>query len=112
MIAQVLNVLVGVWLFFSAFAWPHTHAQMTNAVLGAIACGILAVLGFFFGPARYLGAALGVWVFLSAFLLPTQSRVTLWNDSLIGIAMFVTFLSGRPIEERELRLRRERAAPR
>lgn len=35
--ARLVNAALGVWLFISAFAWPHTMAQQTNAwILGVL----------------------------------------------------------------------------
>jgi hypothetical protein len=92
MLARILNALLGVWLLFSAFAWPHTLAQQANAALCGIACVVFAVAGLFLEPARYLSAALGAWVFVSAFLFPTLNALTLWNNAVIGIAIFATAL--------------------
>ena len=37
--ARTLNIALGVWLFISAFLWPHTSAQFTNTWI----CGALTV---------------------------------------------------------------------
>ena len=42
---------------------------------------------------RSIPAALGVWLFISAFVLPGSSHGTLWNNALVGLAIFVVSLT-------------------
>ena len=104
MTPRIVNALVGVWLFVSAFAWPHTHGQAVNTV----ACGLLAVvfalISLFVEPARYLNMALGVWLFLSTFFLPSLRQATLWNNAIMAVVLFVAALLSPGPDD----LRRER----
>jgi len=101
MTARILGVLLGLWLVVSVFLWPHTSAQGANAVLCGIACMALTTVGLYFEPARYICAGLGAWIFLSTFLLASSSRATVWNNAVVGIAVFVTALvAGGPDEIR------------
>jgi hypothetical protein len=87
---SVIKILLGVWLFISAFLWPHSTAQFNNAwMLGVIVvvAGILSMRGL--GWASYVNAAAGAWLFLSSFFLPTLRAGTFWNHLLVGIALFV-----------------------
>ena len=35
--ARIVNLVLGIWLFISAFVWPHSTAQMTNTwILGVL----------------------------------------------------------------------------
>src|SRR5690242_18444501 len=38
--ARGFTLLLGVWLFISAFIWQHTEAQMTNTWI----CGVITVI--------------------------------------------------------------------
>src|SRR5690349_1717021 len=49
-----LNVLLGVWLFISAFLWPHSQAQFTNTWLMGVLAVIFALLASRLNEARYL----------------------------------------------------------
>jgi hypothetical protein len=94
MSARVLNAVVGLWLFFSAFLWLHTPAQRWNAW----AVGILAVTDALAGISgdkrgRYLNAALGAWLLLCALFLPHLSAATFWNEILVGFAMVIIALA-------------------
>ncbi len=91
-IARVISILLGVWLFISAFIWPHTTELMYDSWI----CGALAVI---FGAvamripqARYLNTLLAVWVFITAFAFPSISVGTIWNNVLVSVALFISSL--------------------
>ncbi len=93
MAARTLNVLLGIWLFISAFVWPHTTAQMTNTWILGVICVVIALIAMRFDQVRYLNTALAVWLFISAFALSTQSRGTVWNNALVAVAIFIVSLA-------------------
>ena len=89
---RIINIVLGVWLFISAFAWPHTHAQMNNAWgLGVLAV-VFALVAMAIPWVRYLNTLLAIWLFISAWALPTQNSGTLWNNVLVAIAIFIVSL--------------------
>jgi len=87
--ARVVNIVLGIWLFISAFLWPHSYAQMNNTWI----CGVLAVafalIAMRVPEARYLNTILAVWLFVSAWALPRISTATPWNNAIVAIAMFL-----------------------
>ena len=90
--ARVVNLVLGVWLFVSAFAWTHGKAQMTNTwILGVLAV-IFALIATRVPKASYLNTALAVWLFISAFALPRMHQGTAWNNVLVAIVMFFVSL--------------------
>jgi hypothetical protein len=98
--ARIVNIVLGIWLFVSAFVWRHSYAQMTNTWIVGVLCVALGVLATRIAEARYLIAALAVWLFVSVWALPTISAATQWNNALVALAMFVVSLApaylGRP----------------
>jgi hypothetical protein len=90
---SVLNVVLGGWLFISAFIWTHTTAQMTNtSVVGGL-CAVLSALAMGgHSRARYLTMPLAIWLFLSSWAIPTVDQRTEWNNVLVAIAIFVVSL--------------------
>lgn len=90
--ARILNVLLGVWLFISAFVWQHSDAQFTNTWILGVLCVAFAIIAMRVPQVRYLNTALAVWLFISAFALPRISQATLWNNLLVAIAIFVVSL--------------------
>jgi len=92
MAARTLNVLVGIWLFISAFVWPHSAAQMTNTWILGVLCVVLALIAMRFEQVRYVNSLLGIWLFISAFALPGATPGTTWNNALVAIAIFIISL--------------------
>jgi hypothetical protein len=90
--ARVLNVLLGIWLFISAFAWPHAGAERTNTWLMGVLTVIFALVSMAQPSARYLNTVLSIWLFISAWALPTLSVGTIWNNVLVAIAIFIVSL--------------------
>ena len=90
---RVVNIVLGIWLFISAFLWPHSYAQMTNTWI----CGVLAVafamIAVRVPEARYLNTLLGVWLFVSVWALPTINAATPWNNALVAVAIFLVSLA-------------------
>lgn len=87
--ARYANIILGIWLFISAFVWAHGSAQMTNTWI----CGILAV-GFALltlaSPGfRFANMLLGIWLFISAFALPRVSSGTVVNNAIVGALLFL-----------------------
>ena len=91
-IARGLNILLGVWLFISAFLWMHAPAQRTNSWIVAVLAVIFAAVALSMPPARWLNTALSIWLFISCWALPHQNVGTQWNNALVAIAMFVISL--------------------
>ena len=88
-----INVVLGVWLFISAFIWRDSHAQATNTWICGVLCVVFAIVGMGVPWARYLNTALAVWLFVSAWALPTERLTTLWNNVICAIALFVVSLA-------------------
>jgi hypothetical protein len=105
MSARILNVLIGTWLFLSAFAWPHSPTQK----VAALACGVLTMLSalasIFYPRVRYLTAVLAVVLFVSSLSTAARYDVTFWHNAVVAIGIFVVALfdRGTPRERRRLR---------
>lgn len=94
MTPTVITVLLGVWMFISAFLWPHSAAQFNNAwIVGVLVVtfGLVAMRGKLWG--HYANVALGAWLLLSSFFLPTRAAATFWNHVLVGVVVFVLALA-------------------
>ncbi len=91
--ARIVNVVLGIWLFISAFIWPHSYAQMTNTWIVGELCVAFAVIAMRVAEVRYLNTILAVWLFISVWALPRLNVGTAWNNALVAIAMFFVSLS-------------------
>ncbi len=97
---RIINVILGVWLFISAFVWPHTQAQMTNTWILGVLCVIFALVAMAVPWVRFLNTLLAIWLFISAWALPSTSAGTVWNNVLVAIAIFIVSLVPSGPEER------------
>jgi hypothetical protein len=91
-VARVVNVIVGIWLFISAFVLPHTYAQFTNTWILGILTVVFALVAVRFAPVRYLNTLLAIWLFISAFALSGNFYGTVWNNAIVAIVIFVISL--------------------
>ena len=90
--ARYLNVILGIWLFISAFIWRHTPEQFNNSLVVGALCVLISLVALAVPQVRYLNTLLAIWLFISAFALPRVSSGTVWNDVLVAIAIFVVSL--------------------
>ncbi len=96
--ARTLNLILGAWLFASAFLWTHTSADRVNDWTVGLAFVIFAVIAMTSPAARWVNTILAAWLFVSAFALPHVHQGTRWNE--VIVALFVFFISIVPTEIR------------
>ncbi len=98
--ARGINIVLGAWLFISAFVWPHSAAARTNTWI----CGLLAVafaVWALWAPAtRWLTTALAIWLFISTLSIFHVSEATLWNNVIVAILLFIFSLVPSALERR------------
>ena len=92
--ARYVNIALGVWLFISAFIWPHTHAQFTNTWLMGVITVVVGFISLGSPPFRFVNTIVGIWLVISGFSFPSVTAGTRWNNVLVGIAIFVVSLVG------------------
>ncbi len=92
--ARWVNAGVAVWLFISAFIWPHTPSQYTNTWLMGIVIFAVALIAVGATGFRFLNTAAGAWIVISAFVLPTISAATRWNNFIVGVVVVILSLVG------------------
>ena len=100
MTARIFNTLLGTWLFWSAFAWPHTPAQgMIALVCGALTV-LTALVAIYYPKVRYLTALVAVALFVasvSTITSPSSLSMgwTFWHNAVAAIAIFIAALFDR-----------------
>jgi hypothetical protein len=85
---RAINAVLGLWLFFSTFWWPHTASQRnTGWTVGllAVTAALAGLAGQTWG--RYVNAALGGWLIVSAILLPRAHPATFWTEIVVGFGL-------------------------
>ncbi len=86
------SVVLGVWLFISAFVWPHVAAQQTNTWILGVLFVVFALIAMGSPQARYVNTVLSIWLFISVWALPHGNQGTMWNNALVAIAVFLLSL--------------------
>jgi hypothetical protein len=88
-----LNVVAGIWLFISAFAWPHASSAQTNTwMVGVLVC-VFAFVAMWRPAVRWANTALAAWLFLSTWLIPHLNVATVWNNLVLAMIVFVVSLT-------------------
>jgi hypothetical protein len=92
----VFTILLGMWLIFSAFAWPN-HQPLEACIIAAGAgFAIFGALSTKFAWARGAVVALTVLLFLALVLFKPANTFTFWNNALTALVIFVLSLVERP----------------
>lgn len=98
--ARYLNILLGLWLFISAFAWPHRAWQWENTWIMGVITILVGFIAVGVPAARFVNTLVGIWLVISALGAVAQSPATRWNNVLVGIAIFIVSLVGSGAELR------------
>lgn len=87
--ARLVNLALGIWLFISAFLWPHSAASRTNTWIVGLLAAAFSVWGMWMPVARFLNTALAVWLFFSTLAIFHLSSGTLWNNLIVALGLFI-----------------------
>ena len=86
MVRRVLDLSLGLWLFVSAFLWPHGAAQAIDAAaVGALLMALAVVRQPHQEQARHATTALAIWLFVANIVLPGTTLPTAWNHALVAV---------------------------
>lgn len=88
MAAPVLSVLLGLWLFVSAFALHRPPGQFVVTALLGIAAAVTAVVSIYARGARYVGLGIASLLFFTA-VLGGGSRAAVWHNVVIAAVMVI-----------------------
>jgi hypothetical protein len=92
----VFTILLGVWLIFSAFAWPNRPPLEGCIIAAGLGFAIFGALSTRFAWARSTVVALAVFLFLALVLSKPANAFTFWNNALTALVVFVISLVERP----------------
>ena len=91
-----VNLLIGLWLIVSAFAWPHTAGAQANTwILGAL-IAIASAWAVFMPGARFLNTIFAIWLFFATLVIYHASSATVWNNLIAAVVVFVLSLIPNP----------------
>ena len=92
---RIFSALIGMWLFLTAFMWPHNHAEAALTVACGALVFVLAIASFYLVAARYAILVLAAALFVGALALPGLSRATEWNNVITAAALLASSLLDR-----------------
>lgn len=93
--ARYANVILGIWLFISAFAWQHQSAARTNTWVVGLLIAVVGLIATRSPSARYANTALAVWLAISTLFVWPVVEATYWNNLIVAAAVFaVSLVSG------------------
>jgi hypothetical protein len=95
MTPRIFNVLLGMWLFFSGFAWRYSRATVGITVVCGLLTAVLAVSMLYFRFARYLNVLVAVVLLVSSVVMISPQSPLYWNNAVCALAIFVASLVGR-----------------
>ncbi len=90
--ARWVNIVLGAWLFISAFIWPHTASSMTNTWIIGLAIVAAAIIAMYVPWFRWVTTALSIWLFFSTFAFAHVTTGTMWNNAIVAIIVFLVSL--------------------
>ncbi len=86
--------MLGLWLFVSAFVWPHTTFHFwVSLVVGAMIV-FDTILALFDDAGRILNWLFAIYLVLTTLTVHSVSRASVWNGVIVGIAVFVVACIG------------------
>ena len=95
MTERIFNILMGLWLFVSAFAFPQGRGQLASTAICGALTALFAALTSYDRRSRYLTAAIGALVVLFAFAVHPLGSATFWHNGIVGISIAVAALADR-----------------
>jgi hypothetical protein len=90
--AHSVNLALGIWLFISAFIWPHVQPLKANTWILGIIISVVSVIAMRNNSVRGVNTVAAAWLFFSSLAMTHISRGTVWNNVLVAIAVFVLSL--------------------
>ena len=101
MTARIVNVLIGLWLFASAFILPQGRGQLASTAICGLLVTLTAVLTSYDHRFRYVTEALGLFVVVLAFAVHPLGSATFWHNGIMGISTIAAaFADQGPLAER------------
>ena len=90
--ARYANILLGLWLFLTAFAWRHAPAAWANTWIVGLLVVAVAIWGLTYPGLWRVNALLGLWLIVAALVFPHLLGASRANNIVVGF--LITTVSG------------------
>ena len=97
---RLATVTLGLWLFLSAYVWPHTPISQTNTWVLGLVIATIAAVGTPSPTVRAISTVPAIWLFFSAFWIADVTNATMWNNAIVAILVLI--LSLMPTRDRSI----------
>lgn len=91
-VPRLVNTLLGLWLFASAFLWPHTTPQLLAAAICGMLVAAIALSSGTFPGARWLNTVVAAALFAFTMSRGSAGDRTRLHDGLLAVAVFLVAL--------------------
>jgi hypothetical protein len=96
--ARYANVVLGLWLFCSAFLWSHNPSSRNNTWLVGLFVATSAIVAVASTGVRRLTSTLALWLLFTTVLVYPERPLTFWNN--LVVAFFIFGMSLLPLAGR------------
>lgn len=79
--------VLGIWLFLSAFSWPHETVHLVNHVVCAVITVVVTIVSVRLPVVRFINSFVGLWLVISALVFDSASIATPWNGVFVGVLL-------------------------
>ena len=101
MTTRIFSILMGVWLFASAFILPQGRGQMASTAICGLLAVLFAALTSYDRRSHYLTEAVGALIVVLAFAAHPLGSATFWHNGVMGISIAVAgWADAGPVAER------------
>jgi len=97
---RLATVTLGLWLFLSAYVWPHTAISRTNTWVLGLVIATIAAVGTPSPTVRAISTVPAIWLFFSAIWIVDVTNATMWHNAIV--AVLVLILSLMPTRDRSI----------
>lgn len=91
---RIFNLVLGAWLFLSAFAWQHTAHSRWIAVSIGLSIALVSAWAMFVRAVHWFNALLAIILLVST-VHHTHTALTAWNHAIVAIVVFALALVPR-----------------
>jgi hypothetical protein len=93
--ARWLSLALGIWLFISAFAWPHNPVSRANTWILGVIIAVVAAIAQARPVVRWVNTAASVWLFIATLAVTHATYMTMWNNLIVAVVVFLlSFVRG------------------
>ena len=92
-VARWTNLVLGCWLFVSAFIWQHTVLSRSITLIGGAFIALTALAAMSVPAMRYVNCVLAAFVYWGAISVHHLHPGTGWHNEILAVVVFLIALA-------------------